>query len=457
MKHTMNSRPRLVVVGGDAAGMSAASQARRLRDSQKLEIVALEQGEHTSYSACGIPYLVSGVVPQHQDLVARDPDTFRRDFAIDVRTGAEVTGIDLDQRSVTVRGTGGGHWKERFDHLMVATGAVPRELALPGCAAAGILGVQTLDDGIAARAFLDRNQPREAVVIGCGYIGLEMAEALVMRGIRVRVIDSGEEPMSALDPDMGRMVREALQSMGVEVHLRERVTGFRSQHDRVTGVLTAQGEYPAGVVILGTGVRPDSDLARGAGLDVGPTGGVAVDARMRTSAPGVWAAGDCVETFHRVARGPAAVPLGTHANKQGRVAGTNIGGGYARFEGVVGTAITKVCGLEVAHTGLNEEQAQRAGFVSEAVAVESTSRAGYYPGAERMTVKLRAERGSGRLLGGQIVGWENAGKRVDVLATALWNGMTVEDMAGMDLSYAPPFSPVWDPVLIAARKTAECC
>ncbi|MDA2806374.1 FAD-dependent oxidoreductase [Nocardiopsis suaedae] len=451
----MNARTRLLVVGGDAAGMSAASQARRRIGPDGLEIVAFERGAHTSYSACGIPYLVGKTVAGPEDLVARDPATFRRDHAIDVRTGTEVRAIDPDRRTVEAVGPDGRVSTEPFDHLMVATGAVPRRPGLPGDQAEGVFGVQTLDDGIAVTAYLEERRPKRAVVVGGGYIGLEMAEAFALRGMEVTVITSGSEPMATLDPDMGTLVHRAMTEMGIDVRTRERVSAIESEGGRVSAVVTPEGAYPADVVALGLGVRPASDLARDAGLETGPSGGIVVDARMRTSHEGVWAAGDCVENFHRISRAPVAIALGTHANKQGRVAGINIGGGYARFEGVLGTAITKVCDLEVARTGLGEAEAEEAGFAYETVTVESTTRAGYYPGATWMTVKLLAERRSGRLLGGQIVGRENSGKRVDVLATALWNGMDAEAVSGMDLSYAPPFSPVWDPVLIAARKLSE--
>ncbi|GAA3730963.1 FAD-dependent oxidoreductase [Salinactinospora qingdaonensis] len=450
-----NGQSRLVVIGGDAAGMSAASQARRHKSSAELEILALEAGEHTSYSACGIPYFVAATVPEAQDLVVRDPATFAHRHHIEVRTRCEVTKIDLDRRVVRTAHADGSAGEEPFDQLMLATGALPRRPDLPGADAEGVFGVQTLTDGIELRAEIEERAPRRAVVVGGGYIGLEMAEAFLQRGMVVDLIEALPEPMSTLDPDMGGLVREALREMGVNFHPNTPVTGFEAPEGRVRAVHTAGGGHEADIVVLGLGTRPNSDLARAAGIAIGPTGGVAVDARMRTSAPGVWAAGDCVETFHRVSRAPVAIALGTHANKQGRVAGDNIGGGYARFPGVVGTALTKVCGLEVARTGLNEAQAHRAAYMFDTVTVESSTRAGYYPGAGAITVKLLAERGSGRLLGGQIVGCENAGKRIDVLATALWNEMTVADMAGMDLGYAPPFAPVWDPVLIAARKLAE--
>ncbi|MBV2363868.1 FAD-dependent oxidoreductase [Streptomonospora sp. NEAU-YY374] len=455
MERRVNARPRLIVIGGDAAGMSAASQARRLRGPEELDILAFERGRHTSYSACGIPYLVAKTVSSAEDLVARDPETFRRDHAVDVRTGTEVVGVDLDRRTVTARGPGGEETEERFDDLVFATGAVPVRPPLPGIDARGVFGVQTLADGIAVRSYVDEERPSCAVVVGGGYIGLEMAEAFVERGLRVRLVEAAAEPMGTLDPDMGALVRTALTGMGVEVHMGEPATALRTEGGRVRAVATEKGEYPADIVVLGLGVRPNSALARAAGLEIGPTGGIAVDARMRTSAEGVWAAGDCVESFHRISRRPVSIALGTHANKQGRVAGTNIGGGYARFGGVLGTAISKVCGLEVARTGLNEAEARAAGFAFETETLASTTRAGYYPGAATVTTKILAERRTRRLLGAQIVGWENAGKRIDTLAAALWGGMTVEDLAGLDLGYAPPFSPVWDPVQITARKLAE--
>ncbi|MFD0801916.1 FAD-dependent oxidoreductase [Streptomonospora algeriensis] len=452
----MNARPRLIVIGGDAAGMSAASQARRLRGSTDLRILALERGYHTSYSACGIPYLVGKTVPSPEDLISRDPETFRRDFDIDVRTGTEAEAIDLDRGTVTARTAGEGPVEEPFDELMIATGAVPVRPDLPGMDSPGVFGVQTLADGIAVREFVDTRCPRTAAVVGGGYIGLEMAEAFVQRGMEVHLVEAAAEPMSTLDPDMGRLVREALVKMGVRVHMEEPVTGIETAPGgEARAVVTDRAAYPADIVVLGLGVRPDSDMARAAGIEVGPTGGIAVDARMRTSAEAVWAGGDCVQSLHRISEAPVAIPLGTHANKQGRVAGTDIGGGYARFGGVLGTAISKVCGLEVARTGLNEAEAERAGFEFETATLESTTRAGYYPGAALMTLKVLAERRTRRLLGAQIVGWENAGKRIDVLATALWNSMSVDDVAAMDLGYAPPFSPVWDPVQIAARKLAE--
>ncbi|WP_433551362.1 FAD-dependent oxidoreductase [Micromonospora zamorensis] len=449
---------RLIVIGGDAAGMSAASQARRRRDRGDLEIVVFERGHFTSYSACGIPYWISGLVPGPEALIARDPQTFRTEYAMDVRMRHEVTAIDLERREVVARDLeGGGEVRERFDDLMYATGAVPVKPPWAVTDAGGVFGMQTLDDGAALREWLDSEpQPRRAVVVGGGYIGVEIAEALIQRGLSVTLVEAGDQPMATVDGDMGELVADAMRGLGITIRTGLPVTGLEQRDGRVSAVVTAEGPMPTDVVVLGLGVRPNAALAEAAGLPIGPTGGVRVDRRMRVPGlPGIWAAGDCVETLHRVSGMPVHVPLGTHANKQGRVAGINIGGGYATFAGVIGTAVTKVCDLEVGRTGLREGEARTAGFDFVSVIAESTNRAGYYPGSRPMTVKLLAERPSGRLLGAQIVGWSEAAKRIDTLAVALWNGMTVDDMTSLDLGYAPPYAPVWDPVLIAARKAVD--
>ncbi|RAO32249.1 CoA-disulfide reductase [Micromonospora saelicesensis] len=449
---------RLIVIGGDAAGMSAASQARRRRDRGDLEIVVFERGHFTSYSACGIPYWISGLVPGPEALIARDPETFRTEYAMDVRMRHEVTAIDLERREVVARDLkGGGEVRERFDDLMYATGAVPVKPSWAITDAGGVFGMQTLDDGAALRDWLDADpQPRRAVVVGGGYIGVEIAEALIQRGLSVTLVEAGEQPMSTVDSDMGELVAEAMRGLGITIRGSLPVSGLEERDGRVSAVVTAEGPIPTDVVVMGLGVRPNTALAEAAGLPLGPTGAIRVDRRMRVPGhPGVWAAGDCVETLHRISGLPVHVPLGTHANKQGRVAGINIGGGYATFTGVIGTAVTKVCDLEVGRTGLRERDATAAGFEFVSVIAESTNRAGYYPGSRPMTVKLIAERPSGRLLGAQIVGWSEAAKRIDSLAVALWNGMTVDDMTQLDLGYAPPYAPVWDPVLIAARKAVD--
>jgi NADPH-dependent 2,4-dienoyl-CoA reductase/sulfur reductase-like enzyme len=446
---------RLVVIGGDAAGGSAASQARKRRPD--LDVVVFERGRATSYSACGIPYWISGTVEREEDLIARTPEQHRA-AGIDVRIRTEVVGIDTDKGVV--------HWHdletgaegtEYYDDLVYATGSVPMRPPVDGIDADGVHGVQVLDDGVALRTELDSGRVRRVVVVGGGYIGLEIAEACRLRGLDVTVVDRSATPVGTFDPDVGAIIADAVRREGIELVLSDGVAGIEVGRDgRARAVVTESGrELPADLVVLGLGVRPNVRLAREAGIPLGTSGGIAVDQRMRTQVAGVWAAGDCVESVHRLSRQRVVVALGTHANKQGRVAGINIGGGYATFPGVIGTAITKICATEAARTGLSEAEAESAGYAFVTAAVDSTTKAGYFPGASAIRVKMIAERFSGRLLGAQVVGEEGAAKRVDALAICIWNEMTVDEVLSLDLSYAPPFAPVWDPVLIAARKALE--
>ncbi|MGW4031141.1 FAD-dependent oxidoreductase [Streptomyces sp. NPDC004838] len=448
---------RLVVIGGDAAGMSAASQARRFKGPDELEIVAFERGHFSSFSACGIPYWVGGQVPKRDDLIARTPAE-HRERAIDLRMRTQVTEIDTAAGRVRARDLESGEesWTG-YDKLVIATGARPVRPPLPGIGAPGVHGVQNLDDGQALLDSLAATEGRCAVVVGAGYIGVEMAEALLNRGFDVTVLNRGEQPMATLDPDMGRLVHRAMDGLGITTVDGADVTGILTGDDgRVRAVTTADGEYPADVVVLGIGVEPETTLAREAGLPLGAYGGLLTDLAMRVRGHGdIWAGGDCVEVLDLVSGRERHVPLGTHANKHGQIIGANVGGGYGTFPGVVGTAVSKVCDLEIARTGLREKDASEVGLQYVTATIESTSRAGYYPDAALMTVKILAERRTGRLLGVQIVGREGAAKRVDIAAVALTAGMTVDQMISLDLGYAPPFSPVWDPILVAARKVSR--
>lgn len=450
------SRDRLVVIGADAAGMSAASVARRALNPENLEITAFDRGHFTSYSACGIPYFVGKDVPEVESLIARTPEQFAA-MGIDARLRHEVVGIDLGAQQVTVQDLErGGERKVGYDQLLIATGAAPYRPPVAGIDARGVYGVQTLDDGLALRRDLEAAPPKRVVVIGAGYVGLELAEALCAWGARVAVVERGPTPMRTLDDDMGALVSQAMVRFGMDLRSGRSIEGIEvDDAGRVRAVVTDQEVLAADVVVLGLGVRPSVELAEAAGLRIGPSGAIAVDARMATAVPGVWAAGDCAEKRHLVSDRPVAIALGTHANKEGRVAGTNIAGGRASFPGVIGTAVTKVCSLEVARSGLGQAEAAAAGLDPVAVVTESTTRAGYYPGAKPILVKMVAEGATGRLLGTQIVGEEGAAKRIDVAAMAIWHRMAVDDIVNVDLSYAPPFSPLWDPVLIAARRTSD--
>jgi len=425
--------------------MAAASQARRRRPD--LDIVALERGRWTSYSACGIPYVVGGQVESLDNLIARTPQQFRDRLGIDVRMRHEAVGVDLGKREVEVR----DHEHRRtyrvgFDQLLFGTGARPLKPDLPGIDGDQVHGVQTLEDAQDLLTHAQRIEPTRVAVVGGGYIGLEIAEAFLQRGAQVTVLERSPQVMRTLDPDMGALVSDAMREHGIDVRCGTEVTGFEKGLVR-----TEQGDVETDLVVLGLGVRPNSELAADAGVALGAGGAIGVDRRQHTDLDGVWAAGDCCESFHLVSQRKVYIALGTVANKQSRVAGINIAGGYATFPGVVGTAVSKICSTEVARTGLGEAEAAAAGFAATAFTAESTTRAGYYPGASPIRVKLVVEDGSGRVLGGQIVGREGAAKRIDVLATAITARMTVRDLIDLDLSYAPPFSPVWDPVQVAAR------
>ncbi|MFP5336703.1 MAG: FAD-dependent oxidoreductase [Actinomycetes bacterium] len=447
---------RLVVVGADAAGMSAAHQALRTARAagRDLDVVAVEMTDDVSYSACGIPYWMAGDVEAADALVARTAAQHRA-AGIDLRLRTEATALDLDRGEVEVRDHASGTTTRLgFDDVVLATGAAPIQ---PEWARGidGVLPVKTLADGAAWRQVLER-RPDCALVVGGGYIGVEVAEAFARRGLTTTLVTRGAEPMSgSFEHHMGALVRQALEKVGVRVVTGTEVTGLDGGRDGQVAAACLDGqEMQADVVALGLGVRPRVGLATAAGLAAGRHGGLVPDGRQRL-ADGVWAAGDCCEVWDRLLESHWYVPLGTHANKAGRVAGTNLGGGDACFPGIVGTAITRAGEAEVARTGLTRYWAQRRGLDVLEVRMDSTTASGYMPQADPVTVWVLGERGSGRLLGCQLVGGRGAGKRIDTVATALWAGLTAQDVAMSDLAYAPPFSPVWDPVQIACRKLAE--
>ncbi len=387
--------------------------------------------------------------------MVRSPEAFRKQ-GIEARIFQKISAIDLRRREVQGEDLKTGKaWKEPFDLLLIATGAVSIRPPIPGIDAQGVYELNTLQSGIEVRRAVDEKNPRQTVIIGGGYIGLEMAENLVHRGIGVTIVEKTPQVMNTLDPDMASLLLKPLEEAGVKLYLNESLKVLEVHGGKVRGVVTDRRTLPADFVILGLGVRPNSAMAQEAGIPVGKTGGIKVNDRMQTELEKIWAAGNCVETYHRVSRRPFYIALGTVANKQGRVAGINIAGGQATFPGVVGTAMVKVFSLEVARTGLQEKEIQELGLSHAAAKIEAHTRARYYPGVGPMTVKILAEKGTGRLLGGQIVGREGAGKRIDTLAAALHAGFTVEDLINLDLGYSPPFSGVWDPVQIAARQAVN--
>jgi NADPH-dependent 2,4-dienoyl-CoA reductase/sulfur reductase-like enzyme len=444
---------RLVVVGGDAAGMSAASQARRMRPD--LEIMAFERGSHVSYSACGEPYYVGGLVESVDRLIARTPEEFAA-RGIEVHIRHEVSGIDLDRREVHVTDLDGSGFRTvAFDQLVYSTGSRPlRPNDIAGIDSPGVFGLRTLEDAEVLKLRADRG-PGRAVMVGGGYIGIEMAEAMVDRGWQVSMATSGRHVLErTLDDRMGELADRALRDYGVELLTEARVSSVEDTgtHQVVSGVGFS---LPADLVVIGLGAGPEVELAIAAGIPLGVTGAVAVDDRQATAVPGVWSAGDCAEARHRVSGLPVNMLLGTVANKSGRIAGTNIGGGRARFPGVLGTAITRIGQTEISRTGLKVDGAAASGFAPVVGFARGTVRAGYWPDNAPMAVMVIADGTTGQLLGGQIVGGAGAGKRIDVIATAIWAGMTAAELAWVDLAYAPPFSGVWDLIHIAARRAAD--
>ena len=442
---------RLVVVGGDAAGMSAASQAKRL--APDLEIIAFERGDYVSYSACGEPYVIGGEVAEVDDLVARTPAEFAaRDISVHLRS--EVMEIDLDRRAILVD-SAGDRSEIGFDYLMYSTGARPlRPPSVTGAEKA--LGLRWLNDAEHLRRLVDRGT-RQAVVVGGGYIGLEVAEAFAHRGRNVTLVTSGEHVLTrTLDPDMGSLADEAVRRLGIEL-----VTGVYIDTIDERSASGAGREFTGDVVVIGLGTSPDSELARQAGIETGVTGAVAVNSFQETNQPGVWSGGDCAEATHRVSGRQVNMALGTVANKSGRVAGTNIGntavGDSERetFPGVLGTAITKVGEVEIARTGLLTAESVIYGYEPTVGTVTGTNTAGYWPTATRVDVRLIADHISRRVLGGQIVGGPGSGKKIDVIATAIWAQMSIDELAWVDLAYAPPFSSVWDLIHIAARRASS--
>jgi len=438
------------VIGGGAAGMSAASAARRVAPDG--DVVVCEAGGFAAYGMCGIPYFLGGIVPRAESLLAYPPSEFRDKRGIDLRLNTHVDAIDAARRQVHIDGSG----PLGYDALIVASGAEPVRPPVPGLDRPGVFTIRSLDEAIELRRFLDGRRVRRAIVVGAGYIGLETAEALVCAGLEVEVIEALPRVLGTVDEPIGELARAELERHA-RLRLGVRLLAINWDAGSRDGNLIAVvdgTQSPTDLVVIATGVRPASDLLIQAGARHLADRSVVVDAGMRTSLPDVFAAGDCVALPHLVLGRPAWVPLGPAANKTGRVAGTVAAGGTAAFAGVVGTAVVKVFDLEVARTGLGLDEARAAGLAAVATDVVSRSRAKYYPGSSPLHVRL-VHLPDGRLLGGQLAGREGAAKRIDVLATALHAGLTVDDLAALDLSYAPPFAPVYDPILIAAGKAAS--
>ncbi len=450
----MTETNRIVIVGGVAGGASAAARARRL--SEEVEIVIFERGEHVSFANCGLPYHIGGVITDRDRLLVHTPESLQRRFRIDVRLQEEVTAIDPVNRRVTAcRVDTGEQETVSYDKLILSPGAEPVRPPLPGADSPGVFTLRNMVDMDAIIRAIEEDRPQNAVVVGGGYIGLEMAEALRERELGVTLVELAEQVFVAADPEMVTPVHQQLTAHGVDLRLGTSVTAIRQQEGQLSVLLSTGESVPAGMVIMAVGVRPEVNLARDAGLEIGKTGGIAVDEHMRTSDPNIYAVGDAVEVTHLVDGRKTVIPLAGPANRQGRIAADNVMGRSSVYRHTQGTAICKVFDLAIGMTGLGEKALKGAGLNYEKVYVHPGSHAGYYPGAMPLTLKLLFDPQNGKILGAQAVGAAGVDKRIDVLAVALRAGLSVEDLADQELCYAPPYGSAKDPINYAGFVAAN--
>ncbi|WP_136717471.1 FAD-dependent oxidoreductase [Halorientalis salina] len=460
----------VVIVGGDAAGMSAASKFKR--DAEDQAVVVFEKGEWVSYGACGLPYYVKGEVETLEDLVSVTPEAFVEERGVDLRTNHEVTAIDRDERTVTVEGPD-GEFEQAYSDLLVSTGARAVEPPLDGMDLAGVFTLHDMNEGAEIRQYLgldtpaldlpaigygevaaeyaDAEDPEAVGIIGGGYVGIEMAEAFAAHGLDVHMFEMLPHTLQPFGPEAAATVEDHLREQGVDLHLDTAVDGMVGD-DSVERIVAGDDEVPVDLALVGVGVAPNAELAEDAGIELGPTGAIATDEYGQTNDEHVYAAGDCAEATHVVTGEPDHVPLALTANRAGRAIGATLAGDPTPVGEIAGTAAVKAFELEVARTGIiDEERAEAAGFDPVSVTITAPSRAHYYPGGEEIEIKLVGDRESERVLGASMVGREGVAKRIDTVATALHAELTVGQLSYLDLAYAPPFSPVWDPVLTAAK------
>jgi NADPH-dependent 2,4-dienoyl-CoA reductase/sulfur reductase-like enzyme len=440
---------RIIVIGGVAAGAKAAAKAHRV--DPKSEIIIYQDESEVSYSACGLPYVISGVIDDERKIVIRQPEDFAKE-GVQVFIQHRVTSIDKTRRQLTVRDLHNNTDAEvDYDRLVIATGARPIVPNIEGITLEGVLALRNISDLARFKALLIKLQPKKAVIIGAGYIGLELAESFHELNFRITLVEKAERILPRFDPEMAQPVHDYLLEKQVELVLGDGLARLHGEDGRVAVIETESGKMiPTDLVVIAIGVRPNIELAKAAGIGLGTTGAIAVDSRMETQTPGIFAAGDCCETVNRLTDKPIWMPLGDIANLQGRVAGNNVAGGDAHFPGVFGTAIFKTFNLTVAITGLSEQSAQESGFDPISIIMAGSDRARYYPGKRDFSLKLIAERRGGRLLGAQVIGCGNVDKMIDIAATALLGKLTCADLENADLAYSPPFSPVLSPIIVAA-------
>lgn len=439
---------KVVIIGGVAGGATAAARLRRLDET--AEIVVFERSGYVSYANCGLPYYIGGVIEDQADLTLQTPESFFARFRVDMRVRHEVTALHPDRKTVCVRNLETGEeFEEAYDKLLLSPGAKPAQPRLPGVGLEKLFTLRTVEDTFRIKDYIDAHRPRSAVLAGGGFISLELAENLRELGMEVTIVQRPKQLMTPFDPDMAAFIHGEVRRHGVRLALGRTVEGFAERDGGVDVLLKDADPLHADMVVLAIGVAPDTALAKAAGLELGLKDSIAVNDRMETSVPDIYAVGDAVQVKHFVTGQDAVISLAGPANKQGRIAADNICGGDSRYQGSQGSSVIKVFGMTAAATGVNETAAKQAGLDVDAVVLSPMSHAGYYPGGKLMTMKAVFEKGTFRLLGAQIVGYEGVDKRIDVLATAIRAGMTAVQLKDLDLAYAPPYSSAKDPVNMA--------
>lgn len=439
---------KVVIVGGVAGGATAATRIRRL--DEHAQITIFERSGYISYANCGLPYYIGGVIEDPEELTLQTPESFQARFHIDVRVKHEVINIDAERKTVSVRNLETGEeFEESYDKLILSPGAKPVRPDLPGIDSDKLFSLRTVEDTFCIRRFVKEQKPQTAVIVGGGFIGLEMAENLCELGIRVTVVQRSDHLMNTLDYDMASFVHSKLRSNGIHLKFRANVAGFEETETGLRVLLKDDQPISADMVVLAIGVSPENTLAKKIGLELGAKGAIVVNDKMETSAADIYAVGDAIQVKHTVTGNDAVISLAGPANKQGRIAADNICGLDSRYKGSMGSSVIKLFDLTAASTGLTEKAAKAAGISYDRVVLSPASHAGYYPGAKTMTMKVVYERDTLKILGAQILGQEGVDKRLDVLATAISAGMKADGLKDLDLAYAPPYSSAKDPVNMA--------
>ncbi|MBE5773771.1 MAG: CoA-disulfide reductase [Clostridiales bacterium] len=439
---------KVVIVGGVAGGATAAARIRRL--DEQAEIVVFERSGYISYANCGLPYYIGGVIEDPEELTLQTPESFFSRFRIQMKVRHEVTAIHPDRKTVAVKNLETGEFfEERYDKLLLSPGAKPVRPDLPGINSGKVFTLRTVEDTFRIKDYINENKPRSAVMVGGGFIGLEVAENLRELGMDVTIVQKPRQLMSPFDSDMASFIHAEMRKHGVKLALGHSAEGFVEKNGGIDVLLKDSAPVHADMVVLAIGVTPESSLAKDAGLALGLKGSILVNDRMETSVTDIYAVGDAVQVKHYVTGGDGLIALAGPANKQGRIAADNICGGDSRYPGSQGSSVIKVFDMTAASTGINETNARKSGLDADAVILSPMSHAGYYPGGRVMTMKVVFEKGTYRLLGAQIVGYEGVDKRIDVLATAIHAGMKATRLKDLDLAYAPPYSSAKDPVNMA--------